>query len=264
MCVWEQDMVSIHVINVSSLVLEIAICTLHLLFTSVPAGMGGFDLEPPKSDVYSHISWRFLYENRRVRGCGNEQDTTHIYGVSSSYVHPGPSMCASDTKVCPGWPQGGTLTRYLDTNTDFGDFCGVGLLKSQIIIWVLPKSKINHHIAAIQFQSSVPCILLFHLTNLQGSLVRGSAVSALILVILLWNLHSGIMLKKSFSSKFNIFLTSSKYFCLKLWKILVQVRPRVVVGSKFGSSKVKKAANRGCCCWDFYIPHLYIYIFIYI
>ena len=129
-------MVSIHVIDVSSLFLELARGILHLLPHAVPAGMGEFDPEPPESHVYSHISWRFLYENRRVRGCGNEEDTTHIHGVSSSYVHSGPSMCASDTKVCPGSLQGGTLTRYLylDKNKDFGDFCGVGLLKIQIII----------------------------------------------------------------------------------------------------------------------------------
>ena len=43
----EQDTVSIHVIEVSSLVLELGICILHLLPHAVPAGMGEFELEPP-------------------------------------------------------------------------------------------------------------------------------------------------------------------------------------------------------------------------
>ena len=124
---------SIHVIEVSSLVLEFAIGTLHLLSHAVPAGMGEVDLEPPEFDVYSHIRWRFLYENRHVRGCGNEQDTMHIHGVSSSYVHPWPRLCGPDTQVRLGLLQGGTLARYIDKNTDFGDFCGVCLLEIQII-----------------------------------------------------------------------------------------------------------------------------------
>ena len=37
-------------------------------------------------------------------------------------------------------------------------------------------------------------------------------MSALVLVILLWNLHSGIMLKKSFPSKFIIFFDFLKIF----------------------------------------------------
>ena len=43
----EQDTVSIHVIQVYSLVLELAIGILHLLPHAVPAGMGEFELKPP-------------------------------------------------------------------------------------------------------------------------------------------------------------------------------------------------------------------------
>ena len=39
----EQDTVSIQVTKVSSLVLEFAICILHLMHPSVPAGMGEFE-----------------------------------------------------------------------------------------------------------------------------------------------------------------------------------------------------------------------------
>ena len=39
---------SIHVIEVSSLVLELAICILHLLFHAVPAGMGEFESKLPE------------------------------------------------------------------------------------------------------------------------------------------------------------------------------------------------------------------------
>ena len=46
-CVCEQDTVSIHVIEVSSLVFEFAIGILHLLPHAVPAGMGAFELELP-------------------------------------------------------------------------------------------------------------------------------------------------------------------------------------------------------------------------
>ena len=56
-------MVSIHVIDVSSLVLKLAIEILNLMPNAVPADMGEFDLEPTESDVYSHISWRFLLES---------------------------------------------------------------------------------------------------------------------------------------------------------------------------------------------------------
>ena len=47
----EQDTVSIHVIEVSSLVLEFAIGILHLLPHAVPVGMGEFELEPPLSQM---------------------------------------------------------------------------------------------------------------------------------------------------------------------------------------------------------------------
>ena len=43
----EQDTVSIHVIEVSSLVLELDIGILHLLHRAVPADMGKFEPEPP-------------------------------------------------------------------------------------------------------------------------------------------------------------------------------------------------------------------------
>ena len=46
-CVCEQDTVSIHVIEVSNLVLEFAIGILHLLPHAVPAGMGEIELKPP-------------------------------------------------------------------------------------------------------------------------------------------------------------------------------------------------------------------------
>ena len=91
-------MVSIHVVDVSSLVLEIAIGILHLLPTSVPAGMGGFDLELSKSDVYYHISWRFLYENRWCVVV----EMSKIRRISTVFFHPmctqGP-VCASQTQM---------------------------------------------------------------------------------------------------------------------------------------------------------------------
>ena len=44
----EQDTVSIHVIEVSSLVLELAIGILHLLPHAVPAGMSEFESKLPE------------------------------------------------------------------------------------------------------------------------------------------------------------------------------------------------------------------------
>ena len=46
--VCEQDTVSIHVIEVSSLVLEFAIYILHLLPHDVPAGMSEFESKLPE------------------------------------------------------------------------------------------------------------------------------------------------------------------------------------------------------------------------
>ena len=51
----EQDTVSIHVIEVSSLVLELAIGMLHLLPHAVPAGMGEFESKLPELIVVAVV-----------------------------------------------------------------------------------------------------------------------------------------------------------------------------------------------------------------